>query len=489
MPFTYRLSRRLAVLRAPLCLTALLAAAACAGDMTTADDALTDDSDLTVVLSPSALTLDVDQTNRFLAYGRTGQADSVALSVQWSATGGTISADGVFRASQAGTYKVVGSGNCRRHGCADTSVVIVVPPQPTLVEVVVTPASVTLANGAAQSFSAAGRLSDNSTVPIGVTWTATGGAVDAAGRYVAGSTPGSFRVVARSSSVALADTALVTVTAPSAPPPPPPPPTLAGECGTPRTGWIWCDDFEQDRLARYFEYDNAGGSFTRAAGVGNASSYGMRVRFAAGQVSAGALHVAVGRTPQSYFRPVDAGTANYRELYWRMYVRNQAGWTGGGGYKLSRAFSFASTTSWAQSMIAHIWSGTGADQDYLIVDPASGTDAAGTLLTTAYNDFANLRWLGLARGKTPLFDASHVGQWQCVEAHARLNDAGQSNVLLEFWLNGEAQASRTGLNFVGAFSAYGLNAVYFESYWNGGSPRAQERYFDNIVVSTQRIGC
>jgi hypothetical protein len=31
--------------------------------------------------------------------------------------------------------------------------------------------------------------------------------------------------------------------------------------------------------------------------------------------------------------------------------------------------------------------------------------------------------------------------------------------------------------------------VFFENYWNTGSPKLQERYFDNIVVSTQPIGC
>lgn len=69
---------------------------------------------------------------------------------------------------------------------------------------------------------------------------------------------------------------------------------------------------------------------------------GMRAHFAAGQVNAGSLHLAFGRTPSSYIRPVDAGTTNYREIYWRVYLRDQAGWQGGGGDKLSRAQSLAS---------------------------------------------------------------------------------------------------------------------------------------------------
>src|SRR6266571_6023681 len=62
------------------------------------------------------------------------------------------------------------------------------------------------------------------------------------------------------------------------------------ECAGPRAGWIWCDDFEQDHLSSYFEYDNAGGGFVRATGVGVGSSTGMRARWATvGQLSAGAL--------------------------------------------------------------------------------------------------------------------------------------------------------------------------------------------------------
>ena len=32
---------------------------------------------------------------------------------------------------------------------------------------------------------------------------------------------------------------------------------LRAECDDPDTSWIWCDDFEADRLATYFEYDAA----------------------------------------------------------------------------------------------------------------------------------------------------------------------------------------------------------------------------------------
>ena len=150
--------------------------------------------------------------------------------------------------------------------------------------------------------------------------------------------------------------------------------------------------------------------------------------------------------------------------------------------------SFA-TRSWAQEMVAHLWGGDPPDSNYLQLDPVSATDSFGVLAATQYNDFAHFRWLGRKRGVTPLFDASHVGRWYCIEAHARLNDSGGSNGVFEYWLDGNLEARETGVTWVGPLGAYGINAVFFENYWNGGSPAAQERYFDNIVVGTQRIGC
>jgi hypothetical protein len=264
---------------------------------------------------------------------------------------------------------------------------------------------------------------------------------------------------------------------------------LHSECATPRPEWIWCDDFEEDRLHRYYEYDDRNGGFVRAAGAGVGGSTGMRARWTrAGQKEAGNLKVAFGRTPHPRFRAVDDGTARYREIYWRMWVRKGDDWEGGGADKLSRATSMASA-GYAQAMIAHVWSGRGSRDAFLVIDPASGTDAGGRLRSTRYNDFSNLRWLGAVQGSTPVFSPAHRGRWQCVEARVRLNDPGSSNGSFTLWIDDRLDASRDGLNWVGRYDAYGINAVFFENYWNDGAPRPQERTIDNLVVSTARIGC
>ena len=269
------------------------------------------------------------------------------------------------------------------------------------------------------------------------------------------------------------------------------PPTASGECADSAPGWIWCDDFEEDRLDRYFEYNRADGGFVRASGVGMGGSYGMRVHYGRGQVDAGALHLAFGRTPQSYFRPVDDGSERYTRLYWRLYLRVPEGWEGHGGNKLSRAMVFGSPDHWGQAAIGHVWSGgpEGGAGSHLVLDPASGVGGDGRLATTEYNDFPNLRWLGLTASATPVFEAPHRGGWRCIEAHARLNTPGRRDGVFQLWIDGVLEAEKPGLDWVGSFRDYGWNALFVENYWDDGSPVDQERYLDNLVVSTKPIGC
>jgi hypothetical protein len=102
----------------------------------------------------------------------------------------------------------------------DTSVVVVVPRQPDLAGVSVSPDTVTLDAGATQTFSATGILSDGSTAAIGVTWKAAGGSIDAGGVYTSGTTAGTYRVIATSTDGKFADTAKVTIPEPVSAPTP-----------------------------------------------------------------------------------------------------------------------------------------------------------------------------------------------------------------------------------------------------------------------------
>ena len=263
-------------------------------------------------------------------------------------------------------------------------------------------------------------------------------------------------------------------------------------CAMAPPGTIWCDDFEDSipLAQKYFEYNNDDGDFIRLAGAGRNNSYGMRVIFQPGEEEAGNLKKSFGRTPGAYISRTSVNaTQQYSEIFWRIDIRMQPGWAGN-PFKLSRATSLVDST-WAQGMMAHIWSG--GKGFALTMDPASGIDTSGNILSTRYNDFGHLRWLGFKGGNIPLFDTRNAGNWYCIEGHAKLNTPGQQDGIFEFWVNDTLQAGSYNLNWHGSYNAvpgsYMINAVFFENYWNNGSPVQQERYFDNIVISTKRIGC
>jgi len=265
-------------------------------------------------------------------------------------------------------------------------------------------------------------------------------------------------------------------------------------CDNAPLGTFFCDDFESTSplTERYFEVNNDEGDLLVMNNIGRDGGRALRILFQQGEVGAGGLSKSFGKIPSNYIaQNASRRDTSFTEIYWRMDVRHQPGWQGNGPAKLSRALVFANA-NWAQGMMAHLWSG-GTDDKYLIMDPASGIDTNGMLRSTKYNDFANLRWLGYRLGTTPMFADENAGTWYCVVGHVKLNTPGSLDGVFEFWINDTLQQSATNLNWHDTWnndtSNMTINAVFFESYWNAGSPVQQERYFDNLLISTQPIPC
>jgi hypothetical protein len=222
MTYTFKLARRLAILRQLVVLIALVLLAACEKDFTAPEGASAGSlaSHLLLQVRPRTVTVETSQRVQFRATAHPSERRDIPTGVTWHATGGTIAQDGVFSSSIAGTFKVIGRGRGRK---SDTSVVVVVPPPPDLVRITVSPGSTTLDPGATYTFTVTGYLSDGSAAAVGVEWSATGGEVDPSGVYTAGATPGAYRVIATSTSGTLADTSTITISETA----PPPPPTIA----------------------------------------------------------------------------------------------------------------------------------------------------------------------------------------------------------------------------------------------------------------------
>lgn len=247
---------------------------------------------------------------------------------------------------------------------------------------------------------------------------------------------------------------------------------------------IFHDEFEDGLplASKYSGYASANGScdVTSKTGLGG-SAHSFMGKWIKGQVDAGSVAYKFGRNP--------AGTQShqsmdFREIYWRFYVKTSKGWTGN-PEKLTRSTILASS-NWSQAMIAHLWGAH--DTKLLDLGPATGIDSNNNLITTGYNDFAHLIWLGRGRGVTQIYDPSMSSSWHCIEVHAKLNTPGLSDAVYEYWINGALESRMTGFNWVGTWQTYGINTVLLENYWNNGAENNQERYMDNFVISTKPIG-
>ncbi len=168
-------------------------------------------------LSPASATMQAGATQQFSATGHYSDGSTTSVAVTWSATGGTVSSAGVYTAGTvAGTYQVVATEQGGSISKAASVTVTAAPP--VLTSITVLPSPISLAPAATQQFVATGHYSGGGTGTVAVTWTATGGTIDAAGLFTAGLAAGAWQVTATQTGGSMFGTAAVTIT--------PAPPTL-----------------------------------------------------------------------------------------------------------------------------------------------------------------------------------------------------------------------------------------------------------------------
>ncbi|MBP2648474.1 MAG: hypothetical protein H6Q77_2098 [Gemmatimonadetes bacterium] len=166
-----------------------------------------------IELSPASATLQVAATQQFTATGHFSDGSSAAVTVSWTATGGTVSASGLFTAGPVpGTFEVVATG--QGGSVSGAAAVTVTAAPPVLTSVTVSPATVSLAPTAKQQFTATGHYSGGGTGSVTVNWTATGGTINSSGLYTAGPADGAYQVTATEVGSAISGNAGVTITTP-----------------------------------------------------------------------------------------------------------------------------------------------------------------------------------------------------------------------------------------------------------------------------------
>jgi hypothetical protein len=98
---------------------------------------------------------------------------------------------------------------------------------------------------------------------------------------------------------------------------------------------IWYDNF--DDAGFQSRYAEGGGALTDEVRMG-LTGKSLRMFYEKGKRGVGGRKVFFGDTPTYGNKAVRRGE-HFEDVYWRVYVKHQAGWSGGGPAKLSRATS------------------------------------------------------------------------------------------------------------------------------------------------------
>ncbi len=167
---------------------------------------------ISLEINPPSVTLNAGDSRQFTVSGVWSDGATNTPTATYFATGGSITSSGLYTAGVIpGVYRVIAThpGSTK----ADTSTVNIAVPVATLVQLVLSPATLSITAGATQQFTVAATWSNGSTTLPALAYSATGGTVNASGLYTAGTTAGSYRVIA--SGGGRADTSVVTVSAPN----------------------------------------------------------------------------------------------------------------------------------------------------------------------------------------------------------------------------------------------------------------------------------
>lgn len=165
---------------------------------------------LVLSLSPtSSVILAPGETRQYTATAYWSDGASRPVNVTYSASGGTITSDGLYMAGTvAGSYAVFATCIC---GLIASRTIEIRGDAAQLQRLTVSPKTAILAPGGTQQFAVTANWATGSTDLPPVTWSASGGTVSASGGYVAPSIPGVYHVIVAHSGGSVRDTASVTV--------------------------------------------------------------------------------------------------------------------------------------------------------------------------------------------------------------------------------------------------------------------------------------
>ncbi len=246
-----------------------------------------------------------------------------------------------------------------------------------------------------------------------------------------------------------------------------------------RSSTVICEDFESPGQSEWSEHrDN---DFNVQTDAAFASQKSLRQRYRLAQVSAGWLTWFMGDHPLGGVRSDE----RFDEIYLRFYHRFQEDWPEAFPPKMARVRSHFVDGGWRFAWSEYTWIQQSQPGGTVVSDPVSHVAEPDG---TQYLEREDRRWLG--RKLTSLRFADRLGEFVAIEVRVKLNTPGQNDGLIEYWIDGRPDLRREGINLRGAYTGTTINTIMLDTYWNDGAPEeGLMRWYDNVVVATERIGC
>ncbi|MDD5527610.1 MAG: hypothetical protein PHO56_01370 [Patescibacteria group bacterium] len=226
--------------------------------------------------------------------------------------------------------------------------------------------------------------------------------------------------------------------------------------------YLWSDNFDDGKTLseKYQDVSTNGMSVSSADAL--SGKYSLRQTYSQGQVDAGwVVRVDNSGFPDHVFmswaHKFESGFQGFPPKMARIRYRPRSG-----------------PNAWQTRFAVHTWIETNGEVALDVVAPdSSQANSTG--------------WLAIARSGFSFADPANIGRWVNFEMEVKLNTPGKKDGLYRLWIDNKLVIERIGVDLRGN-TDYKWNEAMLDTYWNGGSPKVQSRYYDNFIISTERIG-
>jgi len=125
--------------------------------------------------------------------------------------------------------------------------------------------------------------------------------------------------------------------------------------------------------------------------------------------------------------------------------------------------------------------------NYTVLFWIEGTDGHISIQQHTRAPGVHREWLPNHNTSFTLNNPGNIGRWIHFELGVTLGEGHYSD-RVQAWADGKLICDMDKQDLAGGYRGNTLNAMSWDCYWNGGAPRVQSRFYDDLVLSDKPIG-